>query len=179
LDPSFTVRLEGILDAWQKVDVLLPQLIDSAQETFGQFCGWASTPDRQHEMEIYVSGIPAESTKAVGAGLSRVLKSGTRITLNLTHPAGRKAVVRLRSLFGDAAGHPLFSMHFIPVQMPNALIADSRLVALSSGNWFHDGAFDHYGFVFHSSAVASTLQEFARRRRTAVSDSLFSAASEE
>jgi hypothetical protein len=179
LDPDFAARLDLILDAWHKVDVMLPQLVDSAQETLGQFCGWASRPDRQHEMEVYVSGIPAGTTRAVGAGLRRVLKSGTRITLNLTHPAGRKAVGRLGDLFGDSVDHPLFSVHFLPVQMPNALVADSRLIALSSGNWLRDGEQDHYGFMFHSQAFARVLQEFARRRRTAVSESSSSAASEE
>jgi hypothetical protein len=148
-----------IVTRWQTIDISLPQAISSPQETLVQFCRWVGTPGRQHDLEIFASGIPADSAKALGATLVRAMQKSTRVILHLTYPASRKSMQRLRDLYGDVLEHSLFAMHFVRAQLPNVLMVDGGFVAVSQGNWFRDADSDHYGFLFHSSEFVVSFRE--------------------
>src|SRR5262249_37341427 len=133
IEPAFSERRDDLLAEWDGITFQIPQMIDSAQETFVQFCQWVSVMDRQHEMEIFLSGVPADSAKAFSKVLLKALKNGARVALHLTHPAGRKSRTRLQDIYGEIAEHPLFSMDHLRVQLPNIVIADQKYVGISSG----------------------------------------------
>ena len=75
LEPAFAERRGEIVAEWEGIDISIPQMIDSAEETLAQFCHWVSAPDRQHDLEIFLPGVPADSTKALGKVLLKALKT--------------------------------------------------------------------------------------------------------
>jgi hypothetical protein len=166
IEPSFPVRCDELFGEWEGVELTIPQMTDSAQQTFTKFCRWVSASDRQHELEIFLAGVPVNATRALAKILVRALNAGARITLHLTHPASKKSRARLESIFQEAIRHPRFLVTYVHVQLPSILIADEMFVAISSGNWLRDVRADDYGFVVHSPGLARSLLRLAAAKRS-------------
>jgi len=134
IEPVFSEQRDEFLAEWNEIDLQIPQMIGSGQDTFLQFCQRVSIADRQHELEIFLSGIHVNSTKAIGRVLLKALNNGTRIALHLTHPASGKSKTRLNNIYGDVVAHSLFSVDYVRAQLPSIVIADEKYVGISSGN---------------------------------------------
>ena len=92
-----------------------------------------------------------------------MLSVGTRVRVWLSSAASNKSLRRLQELHSQLNNHTLFSWSHTRVELPNLLVIDERIVALSSTTWFSSSGDAELGFVVHLRDLASSLHTFVRK----------------